>query len=146
MRRPPRPRGQPILTGDLIWRIAFTSALMACGAFGMFFWAEATGRPIEVARTMVVNAIVVMEIAYLFSVRYVYGSSLTWRGVLGTPAVLAGLGAAILAQLSFTYLPPLQLAFGTAPLGPIEGALVLLTGLALLLVVEAEKRFRLRRG
>jgi magnesium-transporting ATPase (P-type) len=95
---------------------------------------------------MVVNAIVVMEIAYLFSVRYVYGSSLTWRGVLGTPAVLAGLGATILAQLAFTYLTPFQLAFGTAGLGPVEGALVLSTGVALLLIVEAEKRFRLRRG
>ena len=37
---------------------------------------------------MVVNTLVVMEIFYLFSVRYVHGSSLTWRGVLGTPAVL----------------------------------------------------------
>ena len=36
---------------------------------------------------MVVNTLVVMEIFYLFSVRYVHGPALTWQGVLGTPAV-----------------------------------------------------------
>ena len=44
----------------------------------------------RLARTMVVNTIVVMEIFYLFSVRYIHGPSLTWQGVLGTPAVLIG--------------------------------------------------------
>ena len=53
---------------------------------------------------------------------------------------------AVVAQLCFTYLPPFQLAFGTAALGPAEGALVLTTGIALLLIVEAEKRLRMRRG
>jgi hypothetical protein len=49
-------------------------AAVRAGAFGMFFWAEARGLPIETARTMVVNTIVVMEIFYLFSVRYVHGT------------------------------------------------------------------------
>ena len=145
MARPPRPRGRPIPTGELVWRIAFTSVLMACGAFGVFFRVGSRGLPVEVARTMVVNAIVVMEIAHLFSARHVCGSSLTWRGALGTPAVLTGLRAVVVAQLAFTYLPPLQAPFGTAAIGVAEAAVIFGVGLALLLTVEAETRIRLRR-
>lgn len=146
MARPPRPRGEQILTRLLIWQIVFTSVLMACGAFGVFFWAEGQALPIETARTMVVNAIIVMGIAYLFCVRYVHGTSLTWRGIFGTKAVLAGLAIIVLAQLAFTYLPWMQQAFHTTALGLTESALVLATGVALLLAVEAEKWARRRWG
>jgi calcium-translocating P-type ATPase len=144
MARAPRPADQPILTGDLAWRIVFVSILFMAGAFGMFFWAEARGLPIEAARTLVVNTIVVMEIFYLFSVRYVHGSSLTWQGVLGTPAVLAGVAVVIVAQLAFTYLPFLQTVFQTRPISPAEGAAVIGTGVALLAIVEMEKWLRRR--
>lgn len=41
---------------------------------------------------MVVNMLVVAEILYLFNVRFLYMRSLTWRAILGTPAVLAAIG------------------------------------------------------
>jgi magnesium-transporting ATPase (P-type) len=139
MRRPPRRKDQPVLTGTLLWRIAFVSMLFVAGAFGMFSWAEARGLGIEAARTMVVNAIVVMEVFYLFSVRYSHGSALTAKGLLGTPAVLTGIAIVAVAQALFTYLPAMQLVFHSRPLGLIEGLAVLGVGVALLLVVEAEK-------
>jgi magnesium-transporting ATPase (P-type) len=142
MRRPPRPASRPILTGDLLWRIVFVSVLFMAGAFGMFFWAEARGLPIETARTLVVNTIVVMEIAYLFSVRYAHGTSLTWQGLVGTPAVLLGVGATAVAQLAFTYLPIMQAVFETRPVPLFDGLLVVGVGAALLLVVEIEKTLR----
>ncbi len=142
MMRPPRGRDQPILTGELIWRIIFVSALFMAGAFGIFFWAEDQGFPIEQGRTLVVNTIVVMEIFYLFSVRYVHGSSLTLQGVLGTPAVLIGVGTVILAQLAFTYLPFLQAIFETRPVSLAEGAIVIGVGVLLLIIVESEKWLR----
>ena len=74
---------------------------------------------------MVVNALVVIEIAYLFSVRYVHGPSLTWRGALGTPIVWLGLAIIVAAQLAFAYAPLLQAVFGSAALGPAEAAVAL---------------------
>lgn len=142
MMRPPRRRDQPILTGELIWRIVFVSALFMAGAFSIFFWAQAQGLPIEQARTLVVNTIVVMEIFYLFSVRYVHGSSLTWQGVLGTPAVLAGVAIVVVAQLAFTYLPFMQAVFETRAVSLTEGAAVMAIGVILLLAVETEKWLR----
>lgn len=87
-----------------------------------------------------VNTIVVMEVFYLFSVRYVHGTSLTFQGVLGTPAVLAGVALVIVAQFAFTYLPFMQAIFETRNEAFIDGLLVVGVGIALLLIVELEKR------
>jgi magnesium-transporting ATPase (P-type) len=142
MRRPPRPADQPILTGELLWRIAFVSALFVAAAFGMYFWAENRGLPLEEARTIVVNTIVVMEIFYLFSIRYVHGTSLTWQGVLGTPAVLLGVGLVAAGQFAMTYLPPMQAIFDTRPVALLDGLAVIAVGVTLLLVVETEAWIR----
>ena len=144
MRRPPRPADAPILSASLVWRIVFVSGLFVAGAFGMFFWAEGRGLPTETGRTMVVNTIVVMEIFYLFSVRYVHGTSLTRQGVLGTPAVLIGVSVVVACQLAFTYLPPLQYVFDSRPLALLDGAAVVAVGVAMLIVVEIEKAIRRR--
>jgi magnesium-transporting ATPase (P-type) len=145
MRRPPREPQEPLLSGFLVWRVVFVSALFPMGAFAMFTWAEARGLPLDAARTVVVNTLVVLEIAYLFSVRFQRGSSLTWRGVLGTRPVLIGVGAVVVLQLAFTYAPPLQLLFSTVALDPVaDGLPILGAGLVLLAVLEAEKYIRRR--
>jgi magnesium-transporting ATPase (P-type) len=143
MRRPPRCAARALLTGDLVWLVFFVSLLFVCGAFGIFFFAATRGLPIEEARTLVVNTIVVMEIFYLFSVRYVPGAPLTWQGVFGTPAVLIGITVTFLAQLAFTYLPGMEFFFDTRPIGLVDGLAVIGVGLVLLVIVEVEKRARL---
>ena len=140
MRRPARPADQPILSRRLVWRILFVSSLMVAGAFGIYAWADSRGLPVETARTMVVNTIVVMEIFYLFSVRYVHGPSVTLQGVLGTRAVLIGVATVVAAQFAFTYLPPLQSVFDTRPVPLADGLTIVAAGAALLLIVEIEKR------
>ena len=57
--------------------------------------------------------------------RYLRLTSLTWTGVLGTPAVLAGVGAVAALQLAFTYLPPMQALFGTRPVALRDGLAIL---------------------
>ena len=80
-----------------------------------------------------------MEIFYLFSVRYVHGTSLTWRGVFGTPAVLTGVAVVVACQFAFTYLPTLQDLFGTRSLTFIDGLAIVAVGVLMLLIVEIEK-------
>ncbi|WP_181705083.1 cation-transporting P-type ATPase [Chthonobacter rhizosphaerae] len=145
MRRPARPPDEPLLTGRLALRILGVSALMVAGCFGVYAYALGGGQPVEVARTLVVNAIVVMEIFYLFSVRYVHGASLTVRGAMGTPAVLLGVGGVIVAQLAFTYLPVMNAVFDSRPVSLTDGLAVMATGIVLFAVVEAEKRWAARR-
>ena len=140
MRRPPRKPSERLLNGRLLWRTGFVSLLIVAGAFGVFYYAVGRGLSIDAARTMVVNTIVVMEIFYLFSVRYIHGTSLTWQGVLGTPAVLVAVALVVVAQFAFTYLPFMQALFKTEAVSLSDGMLIVGIGVALLIVVELEKR------
>ena len=81
-----------------------------------------------------------MEIFYLFSVRYVHGTSLTPRGVMGIPAVLIGVGTVIVSQAVFTYLPFMQQVFKTHAVTFVDGAAIIGVGVAVLFLVELEKR------
>ena len=142
MRRPPRGAHEPIISAFMLWRILFVAVLFTLSAFGMFYYAHAAGRPLEVGHTLVVNVIVVLEIFYLFSVRYVHGSSLTLRGVVGTPPVLIGVITITLAQFAVTYIPFMNRVFGTHPVTLHEGLMLVGAGILFLLVLELEKRVR----
>lgn len=144
MQRPPRPRTEPLLTGQIWWQVFYVSAIFVAGTTGVFFWALGQGGSLEHARTVVVNTLVVMQVFYLFSARYIHGASITWQGLLGTPAVLIGVAAVVLGQLALTYLPWFNSAFGTQPLTLGEGAVVVGVGLGMLLVTELEKALRRR--
>ncbi len=139
MRRPPRPVNAPILSGFLVWRIMFVSLLFSGGVFGQFLLAQAQGASLETARTMTVNTLVVMEIFCLFSVRYIHGTSLTWRGVMGTPAVLWAVGIVTALQFLFTYAPFMQIFFASEPLSIMQGTQVIAFGIAVLILLETEK-------
>src|SRR3546814_1325356 len=116
MRRRPRPSRGPLLSPFLVWRFFLVSGLFLAGALAVFFAARARGYDVELARTMVVNTIVVFEIFYLFNVRYLHAASISLRGALGTPAVLLAVVAVILAQMAFTYLPAMQAVFDSRSL------------------------------
>jgi magnesium-transporting ATPase (P-type) len=144
MRRSPRPPGERILSGFLIWRIAFVSLLFLIGIFGVYFWSLERGASEELARTYAVNTLVVMEVFYLFSVRYLRTPSLTLTGVKGTRPVLIAVAVVTSLQLTFTYAPFMQLLFETRPVGIVEGMVIILIGVTLFLILEVEKVLRRR--
>ncbi len=139
MTRSPRDPAAPILSGGLVLRIILVSLMFCSGVFGQFWWAVGQGVDEATARTMAVNTLVVMEIFYLFSVRYSYGSSLSLTGVKGTPAVWVALLVVTTLQLAFTYLPWLGIWFDARALSVPQGLQVLLVGVLMLLVMEAGK-------
>ncbi len=146
MQRPPRSRNEPLLSSTLAWHIVWVSALFVCGVYGVHAWAAQQGHSAELARTMAVNTIVVMEIFHLFFIRNIYGTSLTWKAVRGTPMVWATVLIVTVAQFAITYLPPLQAVFGTQAVPLWDGVLIVAVGVALFAMVEIEKQVRLRLG
>ncbi len=148
MRRMPRPQSEPLLNSALAWHIILVSVLFLCGVFGIYAYAIDRGYPVELARTMVMNTLVVMEIFHLFFVRNIYGTSLTWKGLRGTKAVWITVMGVTGLQFAITYIEPLQAIFSTEAVPLFDGMLIVAVGVVLFAVVETEKQIRLsfRRG
>lgn len=139
MGRRPRDPQAPLLSPFMLWRVAFVSVLFTAGVFAVMAWAERRGLDTEAARTMVVDMLCVLEIFYLFNVRYLHMRSFTWRGARGTPAVLWAIAVVVVAQLAFTYLPWMQALFDTRAVALADGVAILGIGLAFMAVLEVEK-------
>ena len=146
MRRPPRPASAGLLSPFLVWRVVFVSLIFVVGALSVFFYALDRGLGVETARTMVVNTIVVLEIFYLFNVRYLHMTSFTWQGALGTPPVLIAVAVVVVAQFAFTYLPAMQALFATRPVSFLDGLLIVAVGVVAMAILEAEKHLMRRMG
>jgi magnesium-transporting ATPase (P-type) len=143
MRRPPRPRNEPLLTGALAWHVVLVSILFLSGVFGTYAYAVDQGYSLELSRTIALNTLVVMEIFHLFFIRNIYGTSLTWAAVGGTRVVWATVIAVTTAQLAITYLPPLQKIFATEAVPFFDGVIIVGVGIALFAIIETEKQLRL---
>jgi magnesium-transporting ATPase (P-type) len=144
MRRPPRPRGEPLLTGALVWHIVLVSALFVLAIYGMYAYAIDRGYPVELARTIALNTLVVLEIFHLFFIRNIYGTSLTWAGARGTRVVWTCVVAVTAGQFAITYAPPLQQVFATEAVPLADGVLIIAVGVAFFALIEIEKQLRLR--
>lgn len=144
MRRPPRSRKEPLISGALVWHMVLVSILFLCGVYGIFSYALDRGYSVELARTMAVNTLVVMEIFHLFFIRNLYSTSLTWRGIRGTKVVWMTVAVVTLAQFGITYAPPLQKVFATEAIPFLDGLLIIGVGVALFAIIEIEKQIRIR--
>lgn len=143
MRRPPRPREEPLLTGELIWHIVMVSTLFIVAVFGVYFYATDRGYSTALAQTMAMNTLVVLEIFHLFFIRNIHSTSLTLAAARGTKVVWACVIAVTAAQFSITYLTPLQTVFGTEPVALFDGVLIVSVGVVFFMLIETEKQMRL---
>jgi magnesium-transporting ATPase (P-type) len=144
MLRPPRRSDAGMIGPTLLWHIVLVALLFLGGVFGIVEYALARGYSIELARTMALNTLVVMEIFHLFFIRNIYGTSLTWTALRGTPVVWATVVIVISAQFAITYVPALQAIFGTRPVAFLDGLLIVTAGVLLFALVEIEKQIRLK--
>ena len=145
MERPPRRPDTPVLTRVLGLRVGLVSLMLLIGAFGLFEWTLLHGKSLETARTVAVNMFVFGELFYLFncrSLRY----SMFKLGVFSNRWLILGVATMILLQILFTYVPTMQILFGTAPMSATEWVWVLSGGLAIYIVVGTEKWLRRRAG
>ncbi len=139
MRRPPRKPGEPILSAFLWWRISMVSIIMVAVTFGLFIWEREHGASIETARTVAVNALVMLEIFYLFTTRHLKAGVLSREGLLGNRYVLISISAVLLLQMMYTYSPPMQLFFQSEGLSVESWMRIVLLSSAVLFIVELDK-------
>jgi magnesium-transporting ATPase (P-type) len=139
MQRPPREPKEAILSKFLVWRIFFVSLILVTGTFGLFVWEREQGASIELARTVAVNTLVMFEVFYLFSARYLFSPALTLEGLSGNVYVLYAIGILLTVQLGFTYLSPMQTLFATEAMNLEAWLRVIVVASSVLFLVEFEK-------
>ncbi|MCU7941432.1 MAG: cation-transporting P-type ATPase [Candidatus Thiodiazotropha sp. (ex Cardiolucina cf. quadrata)] len=141
MTRPPRRPETPVITQELAIRIGVVSLMLVAGAFGLFEWVLSQGQSLEIARTVAMNMFVFGELFYLFncrSLRY----SMFQLGIFSNRWLILGVTVMTGLQILMTYVPTMNLLFGTAPIGLVEWGLILGGGLAIYIVVGTEKWLR----
>lgn len=141
MRRPPRKPGTPILDRSFIIRLVIVSLLIGGATIAMFEVELALGMPLDLARTMAVNTLVVAQAFYLFNARFLTTSSLRLDLLFTNRAVWLAVGVLFLLQLAFVYLPLMNSAFGTTPLALRHWLIPLAIGGVIFLIMEMEKRW-----
>jgi len=147
MKVPPRDPKTPILTGKLIGRIILVGTMLFLGAFGLFEWALVSGASDEQARTITVNAFVMVELFYLFNCRSLT-KSMFQIGFLSNPWMLGGVASMVVLQMFYTYAAPMNRLFHSAPIGVMDWIHIVAVSLVIYLVIVLEKSIwlRLRTG
>jgi cation-transporting P-type ATPase F len=146
MLRPPRDPRMPILTFPLYMRTGFVSLIILAGAFGLFLLERRVfGVDLAAARTVVVNVVVMVEVAYLLNCRSLL-HSMFHLGVFSNRWIFGGIAAMVGAQLLFTYAPVMNRLFHTAPIGAESWLRILGVAAFAWTAVEIEKWLRLRAG
>ncbi|MFY0990226.1 cation-translocating P-type ATPase [Halomonas sp. C05BenzN] len=146
MQRQPRDPGAALLDLFLLWRVVFVSVLLLVGVFAMFAWILLYQQGSEaLARAGAVNMLVMGSAAYLINSRFLIHRSLSMRGIFGSRPVWIAIGLVVMLQLAWTYLPFMQLIFGSAALDAGHWLVILAGSMAIFLVVELEKWVLRRR-
>jgi len=148
MARPPRDRTEPLLTRELVVRIAYVGAIIGGATLAAFFASLARELTLDQARTVAVNVLVAGQAFYLFATRSLTGSVLTRGRLFANRVAWLAVGALVALQAVLVHAPWFQAWFGTAPIPAFAWGWVLASGAAVFALVEVEKNVseRRRRG
>ncbi len=138
MELPPRDPDEPILGKYFLWRIFYVSVVIGGFTLLLYRLMRTGGVDLDTARTIAVNTIVAGQAFYLFNCRKFHETIFT-REFFGNAYVFIAIGALIIFQLIFTYVPFMNTLFGTSPIGVTEWMYVVGAGVSVLVLVEIEK-------
>ncbi|MFC1961595.1 cation-translocating P-type ATPase [Chloroflexota bacterium] len=139
LQQPPRHPRVGLVYPGLLMRIAVLGTLLATGVFLVFNWAQARVG-LEEARTMAFCSLVSFEWFRAFNARS-DEFTIFKIGIWRNRWLLLSISTAVLLQLAVVYLPFLQIAFGTVPLGIKDWGIALLPAASLFLIEEGRKVF-----
>jgi len=134
MKRPPRKPTEGALTREMIVSIIVSAIIITIGSLVMFRLAIPQG--IETARTVTLVTMVLFQMWTAVSARSTT-HSMAAIGWFTNRNLLLAIGAAVLLIVPLIYVPFLQDLFGTAPLGIMEWAIVVIVSSLGLVAVEA---------
>lgn len=139
MDRPPRSPREPVLSRRALALVVWASLLIGGTTLAVYLVEKDLGASDGVAQTSAVTMLVLGQIAFLFSCRFLHRSSLTPRVLVGNRVVWVAVGSLLVLQLVFTYAPFMNDWFESAPIGLRDWGLTAAVAVGVLLLVEAGK-------
>ncbi|HMI49075.1 MAG TPA: cation-transporting P-type ATPase, partial [Gemmatimonadaceae bacterium] len=145
MRQPPRPNGEPVITGEM-WRgIFFNGAVMAIATLlvldaslpGGFIAGDGN---LRYAQTMAFTCLTLAQFFNVFNSRSDRRSA--FADIFSNHWVWGALGLSMVLQLIVTYVPAMQQAFGTTPLSLTDWVKCIIPASAVLWMRELWKLLR----
>jgi Ca2+-transporting ATPase len=142
MDRKPRDPKAGILSGGIGFHIAWVGTLMMVGSLALFIWS--LDRDIDESRTLVFYLLTTFQVFHVLAIRVDRNSVFT-EGIFRNRYLILAILLTVALQLVVIYAPPLQAAFRTTSLPPVELVWVTLVGSSVFFAVEFEKWLRRRR-
>lgn len=123
MKRPPRRPSEGVFADHLLMKILIQGVFISLGTVAVFVLILGSGRSLETARTVAFTTLVTAQLVFVFRCRSERLS--LWQINLGAnPFLLIAVAISFAMQLMVIYLPQLQAAFKTVPLGSGEWSLI----------------------
>ncbi|WP_069364176.1 cation-transporting P-type ATPase [Salisediminibacterium beveridgei] len=138
MNRKPRPVKTPLLTPYYIFRIAFVSLLIGGGT--LLFSQNLLGADVDEAylNSVVLQTVVIMQMFHLFNTRNEIGFAFNRNFFKNKVAFLVS-GVLLGLQAFILYVPFMNVAFGTVPLGLDYWLIPIGLGIIVFTIIEIEK-------
>jgi len=137
LKQPPRHPKVGLIFPGLLLRVGFLAVLMSVGIFLIFNWAQAR-MSLEEARTIAFCSVVTFEWFKAFNARS-DEYTIFRLGVFRNRWLVIAIAVAIMLQLAVVYVPFLQTAFSTVPLGIDKWGIAILAGGSLFAIEEIRK-------
>jgi magnesium-transporting ATPase (P-type) len=143
MRRPPIPRGEPLLSRRLLERMAFMTPAIALSTLGYFAYHLSAGTPFSQAQTGTFTVLAVCQWFNVLNCRSERQSALRFD-LFKNPWLFGGLALGNLLHAAVIFFPPLNQVFHTVPLPWSEVFTIGAAGSSVLWVEEIRKWFSRR--
>jgi Ca2+-transporting ATPase len=137
LKQPPRRPSVGLIFPGLFLRIISMAILIGLGSFLIFRWAEPR-MSLAQAQTLVFCSVATFEWFMAFSARS-DEHTVFKLGIFRNRALIVSIAIAVLLQLAVVYVPFLQVAFHTVPLGLSEWGIIVAAGGGLFLIEETRK-------
>lgn len=141
--RPPRARGEGIMSRLLWERAALAGAVMTIGTLALFRWELDHGAPLRDAQSIALTALVLFQTLHVGNSRS-ESRSIFRKSILANPFLLLSTAAAFALHLVALYTTAGQTLLRAAPIPLDAWPRMIIVSLTVVLVVEAHKIVRRR--
>jgi Ca2+-transporting ATPase len=145
LKRPPRRKGEGIISRLLWERTAITGLVMATGTLVLFRWELAVSGQLGRAQTVALTTMVLFQVFHVGNCRSEQRSVLA-LSPWSNPFLFIATAAALLVHVSALYLPPTQFLLHLEPIDLDSWVRMAVVASTILLAIEAHKILRRTRS